>query len=163
MSSAAFVPVPAVISDREPVVAQAGGVRLVLHARKLRGTRTLVQAAQLCGLNRDELSKIERGETKQIRFDTLAKLLAGYQCQLTDLVEVKAEPFPQQVPLYTAALAALGSGLLAPVPPQRRTVRRDASADVVHEHDESAFAATADAAPDPEPRRRRRPTGTLVR
>ena len=34
-------------------------------------------------LNRDELSRIERGETTQIRFETLAKLLAGYRCGLS--------------------------------------------------------------------------------
>lgn len=63
----------------------------------------------------------------------------------------------QPVPLYAVALSALG--LLEAASPQRRSVRRDGSEDVLDERDESTFART-DA---PEPRRRRRPTGTAVR
>lgn len=70
------------------------------HARSLRGSRTPVDAARLVALNRDELSRIERGETKQIQFQTVAKPPAGYGCALTDLFEiaVATEPAPAGAP-----------------------------------------------------------------
>lgn len=71
-----------------PVVAAWGDVELRWHAAELRGERSLVQAARELGVNRDELSRIERGETVQIRFETLAKLVSGYRCSLEDLLEV---------------------------------------------------------------------------
>lgn len=139
----------------EPIVAQIGSMRLIVHARRLRGTKTLVQAAQLCGLNRDELSRIERGETKQIRFETLAKILNGYQCTLTDLVEVDTEPEAPVRPLYAGALSALQSGALTATAGQRRAVRRNTDDDVLAVDEESRFAAS-----EPEPvRHRRRPVG----
>ena len=72
-----------------PIVADVEGVRLLLHARQLRGRMTLVEASRRAGLNRDELSRLEKGETTQVRFSTIAKLLAAYGCSLADLVEVE--------------------------------------------------------------------------
>lgn len=102
-----------------PVVATYGNVRLRWHARQLRGDRTLAEAARTIGVNRDELSRIERGETVQIRFETLAKLLDGYRCDLTDLIEVTAaESAPEAAP-WAAPLAALRAGRIRAGAPGR--------------------------------------------
>lgn len=143
----------------EPIVAEVAGVRLRWHARKLRGDRSLVDAAALVGLNRDELGRIERGETTQIRFRTLAKLLAGYNCTLTDLVEVELTDDTRPAPLYAGVVAALHDGLILGSAPQRRAVRRDTSNDVLAPGEELTYVC-ADPSP---PRRRRSPVGTLHR
>lgn len=139
----------------EPVVAEFKGVRLRVHARSLRGSMTLVEVARRAGLNRDELSRLEKGETTQVRFSTLAKLIAVYGCSLEDLVEVER---PQtETPLYAAALAALADGTLPMAGRQRRAVRRSLSLDAVTEGEEEAFAPSA-LLPS---RRRRSPVGTV--
>lgn len=140
-----------------PVVADVKGVRLLLHARRLRGQTSLVEAAARAGLNRDELARIERGETTQVRFATLAKLLVAYECTLDDLVEV--ERAPATTPLYAGALAALAAGTLHGSGPQRRAVRRQAEYDLIPVGEEAMFAAsdTAEIAQ----RRRRAPIGTV--
>jgi DNA-binding Xre family transcriptional regulator len=93
-----------------PIVASYGGVRLRWHARELRGDRTLAEAARATGINRDELSRIERGETVQIRFETLAKLVEGYGCAVSDLIEIAAtEPDAAAAP-WRGPLAALRAG-----------------------------------------------------
>lgn len=148
--------------DSDPIVARAGGVRLRWHARTLRGERSIAQAARLVGLNRDELGRIERGETTQIRFETVAKLLAGYRCELAELVEIEAdtdELAQRPAPLYAGVLAALAHGTLERRPPGRRATRRDASLDIVAAGDEAAFAR-ADLVSSAH---RRRPVGTLNR
>lgn len=106
----------------EPVVADVDGVRLDLHARRLRGEMSLVEAAFRTELNRDELRRLEKGETTQVRFSTLAKLLAAYECALDELIEV--ERVPVAAPLYAGALAALADGVLGGSAPGRRAVRR---------------------------------------
>jgi len=139
----------------EPVVAEVEGVRLRLHARSLRGSMTLVEVARRADVNRDELSRLEKGETTQVRFSTLAKLIAVYGCSLEDLVEVER---PQaEVPMYAAALAAIADGTLPATGPQRRTVRRPGSLDVIAEGEEVTFAPS-EALP---PHRRRSPVGTV--
>jgi DNA-binding Xre family transcriptional regulator len=140
----------------DPVVAEVGGVRLVWHARALRGERSLTEAAKLVRLNRDELSRIEKGETTQIRFETVVKLIAGYQCQLTDLLHVEVEPTDTPKPLYEGALEALRAGALLPTS-RRRTVRRASSLDVVDEGDARRFAS----APEVQSPRRRAAQSTL--
>ena len=139
----------------EPVVADVEGVRLRLHARERRGSLTLVEVARRTGLDRDELRRLEKGETTQVRFSTLAKLLAVYDCALEDLVTV--ERVEQESPLYAAALAALVDGTLPESGRRRRAVRRGASSDSISEGEESAFAASG-SSPS---RRRRAPVGTL--
>lgn len=139
----------------EPVVAEVEGIRLRLHARRLRGSMTLVEVARRAGLNRDELSRLEKGETTQVRFSTLAKLIAVYDCSLDDLVEV--ERSRPDVPMYAAALAAIADGTLLATGPQRRSVRRPADLDVVAEGEESTFAPSE---PVP-PQHRRSPVGTV--
>jgi DNA-binding Xre family transcriptional regulator len=115
---------------------------------------TLVEVARRTGLNRDELSRLERGDTMQVRFSTLAKLIAVYECTLDELVEVERPN--QQAPLYAAALAALADGIL-PAGQQRRTTRRASTLDVVDDADASTWAPSE---PSP-PRRRRSPIGTI--
>ena len=141
-------------------MARAPGLRLRWHARALRGDRSLAEAARLVHLNRDELSRIERGETTQIRFETLAKLLVGYGCGLDDLLE--AEPDQDEVgaaPIYAGILAAISDGSLPIQPPARRAVRRPADSDILPEGDEVGFAASASRRSP----RRRPPVGTLNR
>jgi DNA-binding Xre family transcriptional regulator len=159
------VAAPIVIPAQErsapvPVIAEVGAVRLLWHARELRGARSLREAAALVGMDRDELGRIERGETKQIHFKTLAKLLAAYRCNLDDLFEVEVVPAPGPTPLYAGAAAALAGGRLPGTAPVRRSVRRSTTLDVVNEGDESHLAASTQAAAS-RPRRRRAPIGTL--
>lgn len=143
-----------------PVLAEIGNVRLRWHARDLRGSRSLREAAELVGMNRDELGRIERGETKQIQFQTLAKFLAAYRCTLDDLFEVEVAEGPSSAPLYAGAVAALAAGTLSAAVPGRRCVRRDSPADMVAESDESSFAGSSTQTGE---RRRRSPVGTLNR
>ena len=138
-----------------PIVADVEGVRLLLHARQLRGRMTLVEASRRAGLNRDELSRLEKGETTQVRFSTIAKLLAAYGCSLADLVEV--ERVPATVPLYAGALAALEAGELGGNRHGHRAVRRSSDLDVISEDEEATFAPAAEATS----RRRRPAVGTV--
>ncbi len=158
-------PVPQTVSMPEaalaPVLAEIGNVRLRWHARDLRGGRSLREAAELVGMNRDELGRIERGETKQIQFQTLAKFLAAYRCTLDDLFEVEVAEEPSPAPLYAGAIAALAASTLPASVPGRRSVRRDSTADMVAESDESSFADSS--LPQTGQRRRRSPVGTLNR
>ena len=138
-----------------PIVADVEGVRLLLHARQLRGRMTLVEASRRAGLNRDELSRLEKGETTQVRFSTIAKLLVAYGCSLADLVEV--ERVPATVPLYAGALAALEAGELGGNRHGHRAVRRSSDLDVISEDEEATFAPAAQAPS----RRRRSAVGTV--
>jgi len=119
----------------------------------------LMEVARRAGLNRDELSRFERGETTQVRFATIAKLLAVYDCTLEELFEVERSHQPVPAPLYAGALAALAAGTVPGDAPRRRAVRRPASLDVLSEADESTFAPS----PASSPGRRRAPVGTTRR
>ena len=53
---------PLVLAAQErsaPVIAEVGDVRLLWHLRELRGARSLREAAELVGMNRDELGRID--------------------------------------------------------------------------------------------------------
>lgn len=103
-----------------PIVAAYGGVELHWHARELRGERTIAEMAREIGMNRDELARIERGETVQIRFETLAKLMSGFGCGLNDLLEaVPITPREESAP-WLAPLSALKDGRVLPGVPGRR-------------------------------------------
>ncbi|HAM02630.1 MAG TPA: hypothetical protein DCQ30_10480 [Acidimicrobiaceae bacterium] len=102
-----------------PVVATHGDVELRFHARELRGERTLAETARLVGMNRDELARIERGETVQIRFETLAKLVSGLRCELSDLIEVVPTAAAKEGAPWLAPLAALRAGRGRPGLPGR--------------------------------------------
>ena len=103
-----------------PVVAAYGDIELRCRARELRGDRTLADAARLVSLNRDELARIERGDTVQIRFDTLVKLMNGYGCELSDLLEVVTPDERQVGAPWLAPLTALRAGRVRPGVPSRR-------------------------------------------
>jgi DNA-binding Xre family transcriptional regulator len=135
------------------VAAKVGDVQIVLHARKLRGGRSLREAADLVGLNRDELSRIEKGNTLQIRFETIAKLLSGYGCHLEDLIEVKSLPQESAKPLYEQAMSYMSEYGEIGDRPTRRAVRRSLELDVQSEEDRAAFIAST--APSELPGRRR--------
>lgn len=138
-----------------PIVAEVDGVRLRLHLRRLRGAMTLVEVARRGGLNRDELSRLERGETSQVRFSTLAKLLSVFDCSLDDLIEI--ERASAHAPLYAGALAALADGTIPAPGPGRRAVRRALADEVAAAADEASFAPSAVVRSD----RRRSPVGTV--
>jgi DNA-binding Xre family transcriptional regulator len=137
------------------VAANVGGVQILLHARQLRGGRSLREAAALVGLNRDELSRIEKGNTLQIRFETIAKLLSGYGCLLEDLIEVKSVPQESAKPLYEQAMSYMVEHGEIGNRPARRAVRRSLELDVQSEEDRAAYIAST--APAGIPGRRRSP------
>jgi DNA-binding Xre family transcriptional regulator len=93
-----------------PVVAAYGGIELHWHARELRGERTLADMAREIGMNRDELARIERGETVQIRFETLAKLMSGFGCGISDLLEAVPTTHHEEYAPWLAPLSALKDG-----------------------------------------------------
>lgn len=107
-------------SFSNPVVASYGGVEVHCRVRELRGDRSLADAARLVGLNRDELARIERGQTVQIRFETIAKLMSGYGCAIGDLLEVVSLGDDQAVAPWSAPLAALREGRVRSGVPGRR-------------------------------------------
>lgn len=114
----------------EQPVALEGGLALFVHASELRGDLSRAEAARRVGIGADELAKIERGETTQVRWVTLLKLMSAYRCSLQDLVEVRAtEPIPEVEPAYARTLEALRVGRLSPGLPRRRyTPERDGEA-----------------------------------
>ena len=73
------------------VVAERNGARLTLRARELRGDRSLVEAAALVGIRQDELSRIERGETSAMRFDTLLRLCEAYRVPPGELLSLEKD------------------------------------------------------------------------
>lgn len=79
----------------------------------------------MVGIRADELSRIERGQTKQVRWDTLLRLLAAYECQPDELLEVRTDPVPSSDSPRAVMLAAIHSGLRAPVPHRTFVVRDD--------------------------------------
>lgn len=135
-----------------PVVAESVSARLTLELRALRGSRSLTEVADVVGIRSDELGRIERGETKQMRFSTLLRLLEGLGIELHDLFKVERSTsiFPKDC---QAALGAYQAGKLAP--PRRRAVVRSESTD---EQDLTHAAAMAEEHRDGA---RRRAIGTL--
>lgn len=114
--------------DTAPTIAEGATLRLRSNVRVLRGDLPLAQAARIVGIERNELRRIENGETSQIRFDTIVKLCGAYRCDIGDLFEVEHTSAATTEPVYAGALMALSKGLIGPAP--RRAVRRDASLDV---------------------------------
>lgn len=140
-----------------PVIAEVRKIRVRSHARLLRGSRSLSEAADLVGLNKDELRRIEKGETLQIRFETIAKLLSAYNCTLDELLEVEVVEEKAKDSIYEQALRFYVTNDDYPVPPLRRSVRRSESFDM---QDDAEFAAFVESNDGQEtPRRRRAPLG----
>jgi len=104
------------------VVAERNGARLTLRARELRGDRTLVEAAELVGIRQDELSRIERGETSSMRFETLLRLCEAYGVPPGELLAVEKEPSVMS-PLERV-LEAVAAGTAVPHQPPRTRSRQ---------------------------------------
>lgn len=99
-------------------VAARSGRTLLLRARDLRGSLSLAAAARRIGIRPDELGKIERGETKQVRWETLLGMADAYDVEVGELL-VAMPPFRVDA-AYAGILDALRSGrLVATVPPRR--------------------------------------------
>lgn len=137
-----------------PVLADVDGVQLRLHLRDLRGRRTLTEVAREVGIRSDELGRIERGETTQIRFTTLLRILKGYHGDVGDLLKVEdAAEKPQ--PRYGSALRAYQDGKLSH--PGRRAEVRGLVADEQDLDEAGTFTE------EPVARRRRASVGSLRR
>ncbi|CAN5574917.1 MAG: helix-turn-helix transcriptional regulator [Euzebyaceae bacterium] len=136
-----------------PVLADIDGVHLRWYLRDLRGGRTLTEVAQEVGIRSDELGRIERGETTQIRFTTLLRILKGYRCDISDLFKVEAAANRPQA-RYGSALRAYQAGELSH--PGRRTEVRGLGPDEQNLDEADTFAE--------EPvSRRRRAAGSSLR
>jgi len=115
--------------EASPAVASGALFALHVNLRELRGEMTFADAARRTGLDRDELKRIEKGETRSIGFATIVKLCEGLRCDLSDLMTLEPVTMETSSPLYTGALAAFAKGQLRPAP--RRRVPRDLSSDVM--------------------------------
>jgi len=107
-------------TDHPPVasVATRHGRELLLRARELRGELSLAAAARRIGIRPDELGKIERGETRQVRWETLLGMAEAYEVEVGDLL-VTARAASETEPAYAGLLAAMRSGSIARVIPPR--------------------------------------------
>jgi DNA-binding Xre family transcriptional regulator len=99
-------------------VATRQGRALLLRARELRGDLSLAAAAKRIGIRPDELGKIERGETRQVRWETLLGMVEAYEVEVGDLL-VTAQAESETEPVYAGLLAAMRSGSIAGVIPPR--------------------------------------------
>lgn len=102
------------------VVAERNGTRLTLRARELRGERTLVEASELVGIRQDELSRIERGETSSMRFETLLRLCEAYDVPPGELLAVEKEASLMS-PLERVLEAVATGTVLTHRPPRTRS------------------------------------------
>lgn len=122
-----------------PTVAEGASLRIRSKIRRLRGDLPLAAAARAIGIDRNELRRVEKGETRQIRFDTLVKLCETYRCNIGDLLQIEPAEATEAGPVYAGALMSYSKGLIGPAP--RRAVRRDASLDVAEPDRAGEFAA----------------------
>ena len=151
--------IPRTASSEHPdgaTVAARSGRTLLLRARDLRGSLSLAAAAQRIGIRPDELGKIERGETKQVRWETLLGMAEAYDVEVGELLVATSQSRVE--PAYAPILAALRSGqLVATVPPRRFALDPDillAERERELEIPPTAeVAAFAEPAPSPEVRR----------
>ena len=103
--------------EKPAAVAEGSDCSLIVRARELRGSRSLKEMAAAIGIRPDELSRIERGETTQIRFGTILRMLKAYHCSADELLVV--EDKPRTEPLYSGVMQALKDGRLKPGVPAR--------------------------------------------
>jgi len=143
-------------------VATREGRELLLRARELRGELSLATAAKRIGIRPDELGRIERGETRQVRWETLLGMAEAYEVEVGDLL-VTAQAELETEPVYAGLLAALRAGGAARVVPPRFVgdpdVVRAEREDLDHDR-AGTIADFAESAPTAEVRRSAfRPTG----
>jgi DNA-binding Xre family transcriptional regulator len=103
--------------EKPAAVAEEGDCTLFVRARELRGSRSLKNMAAAIGIRPDELSRIERGETRQIRFVTILSMLRAFHCSADDLLVIEGKP--RTTPLYNGVMQALKDGRLKPGVPAR--------------------------------------------
>ena len=143
-------------------VATRQGRALLLRARELRGELSLAAAAKRIGIRPDELGKIERGETRQVRWETLLGMAEAYGVEVGDLL-VTAQVDSDTQPVYAGLLAAIRSGSVARIVPPRFVgdpdVARAERGDLDHDR-AVTIADFAESVPTAEVRRSAfRPTG----
>lgn len=105
-----------------PAVAHERRSVLRLHLRELRGDVPLKAAAAAVGIRPDELSKIEQGKTRQIRWETLLRLVIAYHCNVSDLVTLEVIDAPDTTAAATprdTMLTALRADAGRPVPKRK--------------------------------------------
>ena len=101
----------------QTVLASREGRTLLLRARELRGDLSLAAAARRIGIRADELGKIERGETRQVRWETLLGIASAYDVEVADLLVTTSEPEIQ--PAYAGVLTAIRAGQISGATPKR--------------------------------------------
>jgi DNA-binding Xre family transcriptional regulator len=101
----------------DAVVAHQAGARLIVRCRELRGSRTLSEIADIAGIRQDELGKIERGETRGMRFETLLRLCVAYGVSPGELLTI--ERVESRPSVLQDALTAVLDGRVTPSTPTR--------------------------------------------
>jgi transcriptional regulator with XRE-family HTH domain len=91
-------------------VANDGKHQLVLHLRQLRGRRSLRALAEELSIRADELGRIERGETTQIRWSTLLRIATAAGGHLEGVVRVVPAAGHNEPQPWSAALEAVVDG-----------------------------------------------------
>lgn len=141
------------------VVAEVAGECLIVRAQELRGERTLSDIAARIGIRQDDLSRIERGETQSIRFETLLKLCSVYEVGLSELFAVESVAPRRESPL-ARVLAGVEAGTVQthqPAKGRRKLRSEDLTMDLAEAAELSDFE-------EPEqPRRRTRVPAAATR
>lgn len=102
-----------------PRVATVGGQHLRIRLSEIRGSRTLREFAEEVGIRADEISRIERGETHQVRWETLLRIFIAGRINIGDLFEMDTIPPQQGEPSWAAPLRALRAGTVKAGLPSR--------------------------------------------
>ena len=102
-----------------PQVAAVGDQHLRIRLSEIRGSRTLREFAEEVGIRADEISRIERGETHQVRWETLLKIFIAGRVNIGDLFEMDTTPPQQGEPSWAAPLRALRAGTVKAGLPSR--------------------------------------------
>lgn len=109
------------MAEKRVVAKSANGRQLVVRIRELRGDRTLSDVAAQVGIRQDDLSRIERGETSSIRYETILKLCTEFHVGPEALFRIEEENLETSSPLEKVlAAVARGDIELHQVPKNRR-------------------------------------------
>lgn len=107
------------VKGEEVAVADSGDLHLVLRLRALRGSRTLTALAAEVGIRADELGRIERGETSQVRWATLLRIIVATGGRIDDVLRITRDDESEDTPSWAAPLAALRDGRVTAGLPRR--------------------------------------------
>lgn len=111
-------------SEIETEVARIEESVLIIKIAELRKDRTLAEVAAVVGIRPEELSKIESGKTKQIRWGTLLGLLRAYDCGVEDIIEFRKVDLSHGYAPRQTYLAALHNRE-AKIPARRLTPHKE--------------------------------------